>query len=138
MLFEGNRDKQTVGITGSSKPSRARPPNGRMSRGIVGTSSSRHDKMSGAMRPLRDREPAALLHVALLTWESREQSESKVLSSHRLWYRSRMLLYLVAVEMVAIRGSKPGKACFRAGLRESLHIPTASRQMLWRRHARHM
>ncbi|KAH8636812.1 hypothetical protein IG631_08647 [Alternaria alternata] len=52
-LVEGNRDKETVGITGSSKPLSARRPNRRKPRGIVGMSLVCYDNMSGSMAPRR-------------------------------------------------------------------------------------
>jgi hypothetical protein len=53
ILVEGNRDKETVGITGSSKPLSARRPNRRKPRGIVGMSLECYDSMGGAMAPRR-------------------------------------------------------------------------------------
>jgi hypothetical protein len=53
VLVEGNRDKETVGITGSSKPPSARQPNRRRPRGIVGMSLECYDNKSGAMAPRR-------------------------------------------------------------------------------------
>jgi hypothetical protein len=79
MLFEGNRDKETVGINGSSKPFRVRPPNDRIPRGIVGTSSSRFDKMSGARATVTWIEKQQRLHVSLLTQGGEKPSKGELL-----------------------------------------------------------